>query len=288
MKMNGETADAAYDDPALDYRDYWLRREYEDRSERLAIRALLWGSHFQHAVEVGGGYGRLTGLLSEYADVVTLTDNSRRQLAFAADHLAGHSRVVCRVMDAGDLALEDASADLVVMIRVLHHLPDPAQAFAELGRVLVPGGLALVEVANQAHAVNRLRYWSRGRRVPREPVDIRSAANRERGSVPFVNHHPDAIAEGLAEAGLDVERRLSVSNLRSPALKRLLPTRTLLGVERRLQEPLARMAFGPSLMVLARARADVRADAGTDAGADAGTAPACGRAEGAADADAAA
>lgn len=284
MKMNGETSDAAYDDPALDYRDYWRRRAYEDRSERLAIRALLWGRHFEHAVEVGGGYGRLTGLLSEYADVVTLTDNSRRQLAFAAEHLAGHSRVVCRVMDAGDLALEDASADLVVMIRVLHHLPDPARAFAEIRRVLIPGGLALVEVANQAHAVNRLRYWSRGRRVPREPVDIRSAANRARGSVPFVNHHPDAITEGLAEAGLDVERRLSVSNLRSPALKRLVPTRTLLGAERRLQEPLARMAFGPSLMLLVRAGAAARTGTGTDAGAVTARADA----DVAADADAAA
>jgi SAM-dependent methyltransferase len=252
MNTNGEAAE--YDDPTLDYREYWLRRDYEDRSERVAIRTLLWGRHFEHAVEVGGGYGRLTGLLAEYADVVTLTDSSRRQLDFAAEHLAGHERVVCRAMDAEAMDLPDASADLMVVIRVLHHIPDPSRVFAELRRVLVPGGLALLEVANQAHAVNRIRYWSRGRRVPREPVDIRSAANRARGSIPFVNHHPDAVAAGLAAAGLDVERRLSVSNLRSPALKRVLPARTLLGVERRVQAPLARVAFGPSLILLARAR----------------------------------
>lgn len=253
MKIEEATA-AAYDHPALDDREYWHRRRYEDRSERLAIRALLWGRHFEHAVEVGGGHGRLTGLLSEYADVVTLTDNSRRQLALAAEHLAGHDRVVCRVMDGEDLALDDASADLVVMIRVLHHLPDPARVFGEIGRVLVPGGTALIELANQAHAVNRIRYWARGRRVPRVPVDIRSVPHRERGIIPFVNHHPDTVAESLARAGLDVERRLSVSNLRSSALKRVVPARTLLGVERRVQEPLARVAFGPSLMLLARKR----------------------------------
>lgn len=251
MDTEKRSNDAEYDDPGLDYREYWRRRDYEDQAERLAIRRLLAGRNFTHAVEIGGGYGRLSALLAEYADLVTLTDASRRQLGFAAEHLAGFSRVVCRVMDAEALALEDASADLVVMIRVLHHLPDPSRVYAEIGRVLAPGGAALIEVANQAHAMNRVRYLARGRRVPREPVDIRSAANRERGSIPFVNHHPAAVVEGLARVGLTVERRLSVSNLRSGAVKRVLPARTMLRVERRLQGVLGPVAFGPSLMLLA-------------------------------------
>lgn len=251
MLIDKEFGDAAYDDPTLDYRDYWLHRGYEDQAERLAVRRLLAGRRFAHAVEIGGGYGRLSPLIAEYADAVTLTDNSRRQLGFAESELAGQPRISRRLMDATALDFADASVDLVVVIRVLHHLPDPQPAFAEIGRVLAPGGVALVEMANQAHAMNRVRHWSHGRRVPREPVDIRSAANRERGSVPFVNHHPAAVADGLARAGLAVERRLSVSNLRSPAVKRVLPARTMLRVERRLQGVLGPAAFGPSLMLLA-------------------------------------
>ncbi|MFL6113094.1 MAG: class I SAM-dependent methyltransferase [Catenulispora sp.] len=249
--------DAEYDDPALDYRDYWLRRDYEDQSERLAIRRLLAGRSFAHALEIGGGYGRLSALLAEHADLVTLTDASRRQLRFAAEHLAGYSRVEYRVMDAEALDVDAASVDLVVIIRVLHHLPDPSRVFAEVGRVLAPGGVALIEVANQAHAMNRLRYCLRGRRVPRDPVDLRSAANRERGSIPFVNHHPAAVAEGLKQVGLTVERRLSVSNLRSSVVKKVVPARIMVGVERRLQGLLGPVAFGPSLMLLARKEPDL-------------------------------
>ena len=255
MSTDGENDRAAeYDDPSLDYREYWLQRGYEDQAERLAIRRLLRGRHFAHAVEVGGGYGRLSGLLSEFAELVTLTDASRRQLGFAEQHLRGHPRVVRRAMDAEALALDDKTADLVTMIRVLHHLPDPSRVYAEISRILIPGGLALIEVANQAHAMNKVRYWSRGRRVPRDPVDIRSPANRERGSIPFVNHHPAAVAAGLAGVGLVVERRLSVSNLRSPRLKQVLPPPVLLAVERGLQRPLATVTFGPSLVLLARKR----------------------------------
>lgn len=48
--------------------------------------------------------------------------------------------------DAGRLPLTSASADCVLGLDVLHHLPDPAAFFREAARVLAPGGrLALVE-----------------------------------------------------------------------------------------------------------------------------------------------
>jgi SAM-dependent methyltransferase len=48
--------------------------------------------------------------------------------------------------DAGRLPLRGASADAVLGLDVLHHLPDPRAFFAEAARVLAPGGrLALVE-----------------------------------------------------------------------------------------------------------------------------------------------
>jgi SAM-dependent methyltransferase len=48
--------------------------------------------------------------------------------------------------DASRLPVRDGSAQAVLGLDVLHHLPDPAAFFSEAARVLVPGGrLALVE-----------------------------------------------------------------------------------------------------------------------------------------------
>ena len=44
------------------------------------------------------------------------------------------------VADAEALPLPDASFDLVIGHAILHHLPDPARAFAECHRLLRPGG----------------------------------------------------------------------------------------------------------------------------------------------------
>jgi SAM-dependent methyltransferase len=247
---------AEYDDPTFDYRAYWERRGYEDQAERIAIRRLLHGRRFRLAVDVGGGYGRLSALLADHAERVVLADPSRRQLGFAAPALGGQRHIARVAMDVEALGFAAGAADLVTLIRVLHHLPDPGRAYAELSRVLAPGGVALIEVANQAHAMNRVRYWARGRRVPLAPVDLRSAANRERDSVPFVNHHPVSVAAGLAAVGLVVEQRLSMSNLRSARLKKLVPSTVLLTVERQVQRPLAAVAFGPSLLLLARKQGD--------------------------------
>jgi hypothetical protein len=53
-----------YDDPAFNYERWWAGREYEHKAEVIAIRRLLRGSHFGHAVDVGGGFGRLSIVLA--------------------------------------------------------------------------------------------------------------------------------------------------------------------------------------------------------------------------------
>lgn len=243
---------AHYDDDGPDYADYWVNRGYEHDAEVMAVRRLLANRRFEHAVDVGGGYGRLSLVLADYAARVTLADPSRKQLAFASSFLAGHPRIVTKVMSASALTLEDGAADLATLVRVLHHLPDPADELAELSRILRPGGYAVVEVANVAHAVNRLRYLARREAIPLTPVDIDTGAARVPDGIPFVNHHPAAILAQLEAAGLSLERKLSVSNLRNPLVTRLLPRRLLMAAEGVAQRPLAAAWFGPSIFLLAR------------------------------------
>ena len=47
-------------------------------------------------------------------------------------------------MDVSRMAFPDSSFDFVFSYSVFHHLPDPAQAFREVARVLRPGGVAYV------------------------------------------------------------------------------------------------------------------------------------------------
>src|SRR5262249_47888441 len=157
---------AFYDDEGFNYQNYWTGRNYEHKAEVIAIRRLLGSRRFYHAADIGGGFGRLSVVLSEFADEVTLVDSSSQQLALAADFLAEHPGVEKRLRDAASLDFPDASVDLVAMVRVLHHLPDPTAELAEVHRILQPDGVAVVEVANVAHALNRVRHMVRRQPLP--------------------------------------------------------------------------------------------------------------------------
>jgi|SRR5271165_3517683 len=234
-----------YDDPSFDYARWWVGRDYEHRAEVIAIRRLLRGHRFAHAVDVGGGFGRLSVVLAEFTDAVTLTDSSRQQLAIAQSFLARHPSVSSRYMLASSLEFPDASVDLVAMVRVMHHLPEPAAVLAEISRILRPGGYAIVEVANSAHAMNRVRSVVRGEQIPATARAIGS-----RGLIPYVNHHPHTVTRQFEDAGLRMRRSLSVSNLRHPAIKKVLPDKALLAVEHIAQARVARTYFGPSMFFL--------------------------------------
>jgi ubiquinone/menaquinone biosynthesis C-methylase UbiE len=155
-------------------------------------------------------------------------------------------------MQADELQFADGSVDLVTLVRVLHHLPDPEAELSEIARVLSPDGCAIIEVANYAHMRNRLKYLIRGKRMPVRPVDIRSAEHRGKDEVPFVNHNPKTLMRQLEHAGLRVERTLSVSNLRSSTLKERMPLNAMLAAENFLQAPLSYLLFGPSIFFLVR------------------------------------
>ncbi len=241
-----------YNDPKHNYLHYWDGRDYEQQAEQIAIRKLLRGKHFGTAVDVGGGYGRLCLLLEEYADKVTLAEPSQQQLDIAADFLKDHPEIERKLAQADDIPFVDQTVNLLTMIRVMHHLPDPAPEFAEISRVLATDGYAIIEVANYVHIRNRLKHLKNHQRLPVQPVDIRSAANRRDDEIPFVNHNPRTVIRQLEMAGLEVETTLSVSNLRSTTLKKFVPKTIMLSAERLLQRPLAPMYFGPSIFFLVR------------------------------------
>ncbi len=250
--MNKTKKADQYNDPSHNYLHYWEGRDYENAAEVLAIQKFLKGKHFKHAVDIGGGYGRLSVLLSEYADKVTLAEPSQQQLDIAKDFLKDYPQIDRQLMQADKLKFKDKSVDLIMMIRVMHHLPDPSAEFDEVARALTDDGYYLLEIANYTHAQNRLKHAARLKKMPTQPVDIRSPEHQKEGEIAFVNHNPKTVIKQLAHAGLKVEKTLSVSNLRSPALKKVVPEGLMLKIEKAMQQPLAKSYFGPSTFLLVR------------------------------------
>ena len=92
--------------------------------------------------------------------VPELVESARRRAASLPAELAARLRF--EMGDVRSLDLDDASIDCVVMTRVLINMPDDEdrrRALAEVGRVLRPGGTALISEATTGgwRRLNRLR-----------------------------------------------------------------------------------------------------------------------------------
>jgi SAM-dependent methyltransferase len=188
-----------------------------DLTEAAALSRLLGGQRFGCAVYVGGGYGRVGPVLDGCADCVT-------------------------VAEPGPLNVDDASADLAVMISVLQERPDPADDFAEIARVLRPGALAVIAAASALHGAGRGRYR-------RSPQAITGSPAVTGGGL---GHHPETLMLQLAVSGLRVERVLSGSRLRHPVLDWVLPGRVRRAAGLAAPAGPANDRAGPVLFFLAR------------------------------------
>ena len=95
----------------------------------------------QRWLDVGCGNGAITDLVMHNCDPTELhgIDPSEGQLAYARERLA-ERRVVFQQGDAMALPFEDDRFDIAIMALVIHFVPDPARAVAEMTRVVRPGG----------------------------------------------------------------------------------------------------------------------------------------------------
>ncbi len=92
------------------------------------------------AASLVGERGHVTG--------VDLSDGMVDAACAKLPHHPAGARVEFRVMDAEQLALPDASFDVVVSLFALHHFPNPGVALAEMHRVLRPGGVLCIGVGS--------------------------------------------------------------------------------------------------------------------------------------------
>jgi SAM-dependent methyltransferase len=94
-------------------------------------------------VDVGCGKGRYSRPTARRLAGLVALDGSDAVSA-AARNLGAEPNVVVVRADLRDGAVAEESFDFVSCLGVLHHLDDPAAAFASTARLLAPGGILLV------------------------------------------------------------------------------------------------------------------------------------------------
>jgi SAM-dependent methyltransferase len=98
------------------------------------------------ALEVAAGSGALTHVLAKRVKSLLATDFAQDMIAILRERMraAGAAHVTCEVMDGQALSLDDDRFDRAACSFGLMLFPQRAKGFAEIRRVLRPGGRALV------------------------------------------------------------------------------------------------------------------------------------------------
>jgi ubiquinone/menaquinone biosynthesis C-methylase UbiE len=226
---------------------FWEKggREYEDRTEAIALKRLLPKSG-RLLLELGAGAGRNTPRYLGFERVVLL-DYSRTQLEQAQKRLGTSDRYIYVAADAYRLPFIDGLFDAATMIRTLHHMADAPKALGQVKNVLGSGGVFVLEYANKLNLKAIVRYllgrqkWNPFTLEPVEFVKLN------------FDFHPKAIRNWLEGLGFRIEKTLTLSHFRVGILKRIVPVTILVFLDSAAQWTGAWWQLSPSVFVRARA-----------------------------------
>ena len=218
-------------------------REYEDRTESIALKRLLpQGGRL--LLELGAGAGRNTPRYLGF-DRIVLLDYSRTQLEQAQQRLGKSEKYIYVAADVYRLPFISGLFDAATMIRVLHHMADAPKALGQVKNVLGPNGVFILEYANKLNLKAILRYFL-GRQTwnpfTLEPVEFVKLN---------FDFHPKAIRNWLENLGFRIEKTLTLSHFRVGFLKRIVPTSILVFFDSLFQWTGAWWQFTPSVFVKA-------------------------------------
>jgi len=218
-------------------------REYEDRTEAIALKRLLPASG-RLMLELGAGAGRNTPRYLGF-DRIVLNDYSRTQLEQAQARLGKSDKYIYVAADVYRLPFVDGLFDGATMIRVLHHMADAPKALKQIRNVMSANGTFILEFANKLNLKAILRYllrqqkWSPFTLEPVEFVELN------------FDFHPKAVQGWLKELGFSIKKILTLSHFRVGFLKRIVPTGILVFFDSMFQWTGALWQYTPSVFIKA-------------------------------------
>jgi len=156
--MGPEAHHNPFEEPALaSAYDPWFETpmgKVVDRLEKALVYRLAQPKAGERALDVGTGTGHYGCELARLGLRVTGLDPSEAMLQVAREKDCG---VTWQQGAAEALPYADGAFELVLSVTALEFMPDPAQALAEMFRVVAPGGRLVVAVLNAASPWGRAR-----------------------------------------------------------------------------------------------------------------------------------
>lgn len=235
--------------PVIDYEgsdyqeSFWEQggRAYEDTAEKIALKRLLPpGSG--HLLELGAGAGRNTHRYQGY-DSITLLDYSTTQLKQALERLGMSEKYRFIAADVYRLPFAPGVFSAATMIRTIHHLAEPAIAFAQINDVLSSDSTFILEFANKRNVKSILRYW-----LGKQDWNPFSTDQIEFVKLNF-DFHPKSVKALMEKSGFDIQEQIAVSYMRSGFFKKTFPLPILRGLEHVLQHTMSWAALSPSIFL---------------------------------------
>jgi len=94
--------------------------------------------------DLGCGTGQVSAALAPFVARVVGVDGSAAMLQAARKRLQSFENVELRRGDLEALPIDDQRLDAATLMLVLHHVPEPDQALADVARVVRPGGRVVI------------------------------------------------------------------------------------------------------------------------------------------------
>lgn len=120
------------------FSQYWWSNRF------FAMLARRYGRRGSRLLEIGSGLGHLIGQMEDGFQTVGLDINHWAVVRSKSEA----RRTLLQTASAQDLPYPDAAFGVVIIKHIVEHLPDPARALREIGRVLEPNGILILATPN--------------------------------------------------------------------------------------------------------------------------------------------
>lgn len=187
----------AYREEEADWQKHWQFRQRVDRACEL-LRSADRGTALDLGCGAGHGLIRLSTM--GFARVIGV-DISERMVACAREAVQAHGLESSVEVHKGDVEqlerIPSASVDACMALGVIEYLDSDSALLAEVHRILMPAGVAVIQTRN-AHC------------VPTQTVELirRLVPSLRRENIEYRAHRPAEFRASAARSGFEVEREI--------------------------------------------------------------------------------